>query len=161
MGIHFEGIDIGMAILGGALIALSSIANLYLKGRITGLSGMFYTLITLNTNTGLIWKFSFLSGLLTSMYILYITIGDFIYFGSYKYYIFDSNSTAIKDLSEPGWVIGGLLVGLGTKIGNGCTSGHGVCGIPRFSIRSFIAVGTFMAFGIFMATIKYYYPYFT
>jgi len=94
------------------------------------------------------------------MYLLYIILGNFIYFGDYKYFIFDSNSTAIRDLNEAGWAIGGVLVGLGTKIGNGCTSGHGVCGIPRFSLRSIIAVLTFMSVGIFMSTIKYYYPYF-
>ena len=61
-----------------------------------------------------------------------------------------------KDLNIIGWIIGGILVGVGTKLGNGCTSGHGICGLPRLSIRSWIAVPTFMGFGIAMSTFRYY-----
>lgn len=64
------------------------------------------------------------------------------------------------NLSIAGWFLGGFLVGVGTKMGNGCTSGHGVCGIPRLSIRSIIATCTFMATGIAMATLRYYVPFF-
>jgi len=67
---------------------------------------------------------------------------------------FDKNGS--NELHIVGWVIGGFLVGFGTKLGNGCTSGHGICGLPRFSIRSWVAVPTFMMFGIIMATIRYY-----
>ena len=62
-------------------------------------------------------------------------------------------------MSIPGWVIGGILVGFGTKMGNGCTSGHGVCGIPRLSKRSIIATGVFMVAGIGMATLRFKYPF--
>ena len=55
-------------------------------------------------------------------------------------------------------IISGLLIGLGTKVGNGCTSGHGVCGIPRLSIRSLAAVCTFMFFSMLTASLMYYYP---
>ena len=48
----------------------------------------------------------------------------------------------------------GFLVGFGTKLGNGCTSGHGVCGLPRFSLRSMVAVASFMGMGVLTATIK-------
>lgn len=50
----------------------------------------------------------------------------------------------------------GLLVGFGTKVGNGCTSGHGVCGMPRFSKRSWLAVIVFMCMGIIVSTFKYH-----
>lgn len=59
------------------------------------------------------------------------------------------------------WILGGLLVGWGTRMGNGCTSGHGVCGLPRFAPRSFAAVATFMGAGFAMATFRYYVPFFT
>jgi len=59
------------------------------------------------------------------------------------------------------WIIGGILVGWGTKMGNGCTSGHGVCGIPRFAPRSIVATLTFMAAGFAIATLRYYYPFLT
>ncbi len=55
--------------------------------------------------------------------------------------------------------MGGFLVGIGTKLGNGCTSGHGVCGLPRFSIRSFAAVCSFMFTGFVLATFRYYVPF--
>lgn len=57
--------------------------------------------------------------------------------------------------------MGGILVGFGTRMGNGCTSGHGVCGLPRLSIRSFVATCTFMLAGFLMATFRYNYPFFT
>lgn len=55
-----------------------------------------------------------------------------------------------------GFFIAGLLVGFGTKVGNGCTSGHGVCGMPRLALRSWVAVGTFMICGIAMSTFRYH-----
>lgn len=58
------------------------------------------------------------------------------------------------------WILGGLLVGWGTRMGNGCTSGHGVCGMPRFAPRSIVAVCTFMGTGVAMATFRYYVPFF-
>ena len=57
------------------------------------------------------------------------------------------------------WVLAGLLVGFGTKLANGCTSGHGVCGLPRLSKRSMTAVFTFVGAGIAMATLRYNYPF--
>jgi uncharacterized membrane protein YedE/YeeE len=57
------------------------------------------------------------------------------------------------------WIIGGLLVGWGTKMGNGCTSGHGVCGLPRLAPRSMVAVPVFMAAGMAMASLRYYLPF--
>jgi len=53
------------------------------------------------------------------------------------------------------FAVSGFLVGLGTKLSNGCTSGHGVCGLPRLSIRSFVAVILFMGSGMITATTKY------
>lgn len=55
-----------------------------------------------------------------------------------------------------GYAVSGLLVGFGTKLSNGCTSGHGLCGIARFSIRSFVAVCTFLGCGMIVSTISYY-----
>lgn len=58
-----------------------------------------------------------------------------------------------------GFALAGLLVGVGTCLGSGCTSGHGVCGLPRLSIRSYIAVGVFMVFGMALATFRNYVPF--
>eukprot|EP01088_Endostelium_zonatum_P019877 TRINITY_DN7070_c0_g1_i2.p1 TRINITY_DN7070_c0_g1~~TRINITY_DN7070_c0_g1_i2.p1 ORF type:complete len:284 (-),score=26.47 TRINITY_DN7070_c0_g1_i2:20-871(-) len=88
-----------------------------------------------------IWKSSFFAGLLFSSSLT-------LYSGS-PYAFFDRN------LKQSLWTLGfsGLLVGLGTKLSNGCTSGHGVCGLPRFSLRSLAAVMTFMATGVITATL--------
>jgi uncharacterized membrane protein YedE/YeeE len=58
-----------------------------------------------------------------------------------------------------GFAIGGILVGFGTKLGNGCTSGHGVCGLPRFSIRSLVAVSCFLTSGLIIATLRGAFPF--
>ena len=55
-----------------------------------------------------------------------------------------------------GFALAGLLVGFGTKLGNGCTSGHGLCGMARLSIRSFVAVGIFLPCAIAIGTLRYY-----
>lgn len=57
------------------------------------------------------------------------------------------------------WWLGGSLVGVGTSLANGCTSGHGVCGLPRLSLRSLVAVVLFMTTGVIMATFRYHYPF--
>ena len=65
---------------------------------------------------------------------------------------FGNNEKITEGLSYYGYALAGLLVGLGAKLGNGCTSGHGVCGIPRFSIRSIVAIMLFMIFAIGIST---------
>lgn len=67
--------------------------------------------------------------------------------------LFD-NIDEITKIGVVGAILSGFLVGFGTKLGNGCTSGHGVCGLPRLSIRSSMAVFCFMTFGIITATLK-------
>ncbi len=138
---HFEVKEILLALLGGAFIALSSTLNLLLNGRITGMSSIFYTISTHNTKEGFTWKLMFLLGLICPVYILYLcadddgTIQETAYFNP-KYV----NIWAL--------LLGGVLVGIGTKTGNGCTSGHAVCGIPRLAKRSIVATSLFLAFGI-------------
>lgn len=153
--------DMICATIGGILIGLATSLNLWSYGRITGNSGIFNTLIKFSHKDGFRWKFSFLSGLVTASYGLYLTTDKFGGWNTKHVQItlFDPIYTAIANLHVVGWIIGGLLVGIGTRMGNGCTSGHGVCGIPRFSIRSIVAVCTFMATGIGMATFRYNVPF--
>jgi len=129
------------ALIGGVLIALATSGNLWIKGRITGFSGAFFSLITINYEEGFIWKICFVSGLITMTF-------PFWYF-EIKWAPYDWS--AKQNLSRA--IIGGLLVGFGTKTGNGCTSGHAVCGIPRLSLRSFVATCIFMITGIAVATL--------
>lgn len=67
---------------------------------------------------------------------------------------FDLPEVMIGDPGLTGFICAGFLVGFGTKLGNGCTSGHGVCGLPRLSIRSIVAVTCFMITGVITASIK-------
>ena len=72
---------------------------------------------------------------------------------------FDEKDLLVKDLNLGGFVLAAFLVGFGTKMGNGCTSGHGVCGLPRLSIRSLVAVCLFMFTGIAIATLRFHEPF--
>jgi len=73
--------------------------------------------------------------------------------------MYDTNELAMHQTHIAAWFIGGFLVGVGVRMGNGCTSGHGVCGIPRFAIRSIVATCTFMVTGFALATLKYHEPF--
>lgn len=126
------------AIVGGALIGLASSWLLYAKGRIAGISGIVGGLIAKpDADTG--WKFSFLIGLLAG--------------GVALMFIFPQ--AVLPPVGRPLFMIAiaGLLVGYGTRLGNGCTSGHGICGLTRFSTRSLVATSMFMATGVISATL--------
>lgn len=145
------------AIIGGLLIALSSSLNMFLYGKVTGMSGILFQ----NTSKEVfkfIWQLSFYTGLIFLPCLAKYIFGYNIEFGVDKSFtLFDEG---LPSFYNPGaWILAGFLVGVGTKLGNGCTSGHGVCGIPRFSIRSIVSVPTFMLTGMGMATLRYYYPY--
>lgn len=73
--------------------------------------------------------------------------------------MFDENEQINRKQNIGAWIIGGLLVGWGTRMGNGCTSGHGVCGLSRLAPRSFAATMTFMATGFGISTLRYYVPF--
>ena len=117
---------------GGALIGIAA-AILWLGvGRIGGISGVVANLFLLRQGHRS-WSLYFFIGLLAA-YPLYV------YFAGAPVVQMTDNKILL--------VVAGVLVGMGTYIGNGCTSGHGVCGIGRFSVRSIVATGTFMIFGI-------------
>jgi len=97
-------------------------------------------------------------GLITVPAILYQCFGNVVTSGDRSFRIFDDNEMQTRQ-HIAAWIIGGLLVGFGTKMGNGCTSGHGVCGIPRFAPRSIVATCTFMATAFALATLRYYKPF--
>ncbi len=118
--------------LGGALIGLSASLLLLFNGRIAGISGIFAGLLS-PTRGEIAWRASFLGGLLLGGLALFLAAPS----------LFAVN----YDRTIPMVAIAGLLVGVGVRLGAGCTSGHGVCGISRLSIRSAIATVTFIATG--------------
>jgi uncharacterized membrane protein YedE/YeeE len=150
-------VDYLSAFVGGLLIGLTATLNLWIMGRITGMSGIFGSLIKFDIKGGFYWKYAFFVGLFTAGLPLWYASEDGAWYTSrFTLVLFDSSKVASADLHIVGWVVGGLLVGFGTKLGNGCTSGHGICGLPRLSIRSIVAVITFMGVGVAMATTRYY-----
>jgi uncharacterized membrane protein YedE/YeeE len=120
------------ALVGGVLIGVSATLLFVLSGRIAGISGIVSSAISFRPGSG--WRWLFILGLL---------LGG----GIYEYGLASQptpTSTAIP------WtmIIGGFLVGVGTRMGSGCTSGHGVCGLARLSPRSLAAVVTFLSTGM-------------
>jgi uncharacterized membrane protein YedE/YeeE len=121
------------ALLGGMLIGLASTLLLWLNGRIAGISGIVYGLFATPASDRA-WRIAFLAGLMG--------VGGLAMRLS-PVYIETRHDFPVALL-----VIAGLAVGFGTRLGSGCTSGHGVCGLGRFSPRSLVAVLTFMAVAI-------------
>ena len=122
--------DFLIAFIGGLMLGLSVVGYLYVNGRIAGISGLVGQVLNPKTvfKTPAIW---FLSGLI---------ITPFIY-GLFVQPEIELNASPLM------MIVAGLLVGFGTRLGSGCTSGHGICGISRLSKRSIIATMTFMFAG--------------
>ncbi|MBM4208448.1 MAG: YeeE/YedE family protein [Gammaproteobacteria bacterium] len=117
------------AILGGALIGLAAALLLIFNGRIAGISGIVWNTIT-QTGWERAWRLFFLLGI----------VG-----GTYGWFLLSGETPPIRTgFSTLKLISAALLVGIGTRLGSGCTSGHGICGLARFSKRSLIAVVTFM-----------------
>ncbi len=118
-----------MALLGGALIGMAACGLLLFNGRIAGISGIVAGVLPPRGRDAA-WSLAFVAGLLSGGFLLRVFSPEAFGDGSPR--------------SLPVLVVAGLLVGLGTRIGNGCTSGHGVCGLARRSPRSLAATLTFM-----------------
>ena len=127
-----------MAIIGGLLIGLSASGMMYYIGRVTGISGICAGILSPQKGDT-DWRIAFVGGLLIGGVLI-----GFLWQEAVQSPIGRSNATLMA---------AGLLVGLGVRIGNGCTSGHGVCGLSRFSIRSLIATISFMAIGMLTASL--------
>ena len=126
------------ATLGGMIIGLAVVIFFLFNGRLVGISGITSNALTEKDN-----KFDNL------LFLLGLIIGPIIYslFTSKEINITISNSFILL-------IFAGLLVGIGTRISGGCTSGHGISGIGRFSLRSIVATITFMIVGILTVLIK-------
>jgi uncharacterized membrane protein YedE/YeeE len=116
--------------VGGILIGLSTVALMACQGRVAGISGILSRLLPPYEDSETLGRAAFIFGLVLAPV-------------SVKLIGYPVTQTVSDKL--PIMVIAGLLVGFGTVLGNGCTSGHGVCGIARFSIRSIVATLVFMA----------------
>lgn len=113
---------------GGLMIGLAAVLLLGLNGRIAGISGIIGGLLPPRA-TAPAWRLSFLAGL---------------FLGALAFAALNAQWQVELPLAWPWMILAGLLVGFGTRLGSGCTSGHGVCGIARLSPRSCVATGVFM-----------------
>ncbi|CZF80705.1 YeeE/YedE family protein [Grimontia marina] len=121
------------ALLGGVLLGLSGLILLALNGRIAGISSIMGGVIK-PKKLGISWQLLFLGGMIAAGLIAPVSGFDYPDFSS------------VSEETSPLFIISaGLFVGVGTTLANGCTSGHGICGIGRLSRRSIVATLTFMA----------------
>lgn len=145
-----------MSATGGALVGCSTLVFFIFSGRLSGISGICKGTLTeatiylhqlskgeLSKHQDLLTNIAYMIGLSASGYVLNFTLPTSYAFG-------DDD----QQLSSLGSVVAGLLVGVGTKMANGCTSGHGLAGLSRFSPRSLVAVLTFMSTGVLTAYLK-------
>lgn len=120
-------------LVGGLLIGTAALLLLAANGRIAGISGIFGGLFLGSESGDRLWRGLFVVGLIA---------------GAATYWALRPQGAALSlQASLPGMAIAGVLVGFGTRLGSGCTSGHGVCGIARMSPRSLVATATFMLLG--------------
>lgn len=121
--------------VGGLLIGLAVVLLLVLNGRLAGISGIVGGLLSPNSaDRG--WRAAFVVGLLLGVSAYVLATGDL---------------AVTVEASLPVLVVAGLLVGFGTRLGSGCTSGHGLCGMARLSKRSVAATAVF--FGVAIVTV--------
>lgn len=119
------------SLAGGVIIGIAAAMFILLNGRIAGISGVLGGLLK-PVHDDISWRVAFIAGLVGAPLL---------------YTLFTALPRPQIDASYAGLVAAGLLVGIGSRYGSGCTSGHGVCGISRFSLRSFVATATFMLAG--------------
>ena len=123
--------DYVLGLAGGLLLGAAGISLMLFNGRILGVSGILGGALAFAE--GAVWRWSFIVGMLVA--------------GAVSFLMFPAAFAVDVTRSVGASVAAGVLVGVGTQLGSGCTSGHGICGIGRFSIRSIVATGVFMATG--------------
>jgi len=122
------------ALIGGALIGLAAVLLMALTGRIAGVSGIAARLLPPYEDNEFAGRLAFIAGLVAAPLCVLVVSGNL------PEQTIEAGTAVL--------VVAGLLVGFGSVWGNGCTSGHGVCGIARLSVRSLVATATFMITGV-------------
>jgi uncharacterized protein len=132
MHIDWVSFTMWQSLTGGLLIGLAASLLLYFNGRIAGVSGIVGGLLR-PAKGDIGWRLAFISGLMIS---------------SFVYMIAKPLPVSIIDADIRTLIIAGVMVGFGTRYGSGCTSGHGVCGLSRGSLRSLVATVSFIGAGV-------------
>lgn len=126
-----------MALAGGTCIGLATMFLMVTLGRIGGISGIVFSAAKKPMEN--YWAVLFIAGLVI---------------GTFLFHFYSDRPIPTFEVSMPLVLAGGFIVGIGTKLGSGCTSGHGICGIGRLSVRSIIATCTFMLLGFITVYIR-------
>ena len=122
------------ALIGGLIIGLSVVLYFYATGRLAGISGIFENAITQTSQR-----------VSNTLFLIGLGVGPLIIYNI----VLPNNPIAFEITHSYLLIIpGGFLVGFGTRLGGGCTSGHGICGIGRLSVNSMVATATFVAIGV-------------
>ena len=122
-------------LIGGVLIGLAAIILMLTIGRIAGVCGIVVNAMTASDAAGRLWRLAFILGLpLGALLVTALGLKDW--------------SSITFPATMPTTAMAGLIVGVGATVGSGCTSGHGICSLARFSMRSVVATVTFMATGV-------------
>ena len=119
-----------IALAGGICIGLAAVVLMITLGRIGGISGIVFSAVKNPIESS--WAMLFLAGLVL---------------GAFLFHFISGHPIPAFEVPIPLMLAGGFIVGVGTKLVSGCTSGHGICGIGRLSVRSIIATCTFLLFG--------------
>jgi uncharacterized membrane protein YedE/YeeE len=133
MSIVIEPASWALGLAGGLLIGVAASGLLLLNGRIAGISGVLGGLLPGADASERPWRGLFLAGLVLGAMLMTLLVPE--------------RATPDIGASWPLLLLAGLLVGVGTRMGSGCTSGHGICGLARFSRRSLVATFSFMLAG--------------
>ena len=121
-------------LVGGAIIGLSAVVLMLTVGRIAGVCGIALNAMIASDTAGRSWRLAFLVGLpVGALLVTAIGLKDW--------------SGVTFPATIPTTILAGFIVGVGSIVGSGCTSGHGICGLARFSLRSVVATTTFLATG--------------
>ena len=131
MSIDWNSFTPWSSLFGGMLIGLAAAMFVLLNGRVAGISGVLGGLLT-PVRGDVLWRVAFVGGIMMM---------------PLAYSVFQALPSVQIDADYAALIAAGLLVGVGTRYGAGCTSGHGVCGLSRLSLRSLVATATFMGAG--------------
>ena len=134
MSIDFQNFTPYASLIGGVMIGLAALLLMLAHGRVMGVSGILGGIVMPSGKSDIGWRVLFVIGMLAGPFAVI--------------HLLDRPVDIMPAASGMILPVAGFIVGLGTAIGSGCTSGHGICGLARLSPRSLVAVGAFMAAGI-------------
>lgn len=151
---RFEVVEVLFSLLGGVLMGVVASLNFYLYGKLIGLSSIMKGIFTCNSKNCK-WQLPFFTGIMDFVILLSHTKG-YLEMGRKSYYYLDTEPAFIGYMSFIGMIIAGFLMGFGAGLSGGCTSDHGVSGLPRCTKRSLFAMLVFTGVAMLVASLRYH-----